>query len=290
MDKLLLKNVLAEFPGKMVTINDHKIHIYTEGKGTPSLVFLSGGGTFSPMYYFKTLFSKMSNEYQIAVVEKAGYGFSEISNVSTDIDTILSETRAALNEANIEPPYILFPHSMSGIEALYWVKCYPDEVKAIIGLDPALPPAYEKMKLDSIIKTLKFISKIINGKLKFLLPIIANLLPPIKYGLLNKSDKNVFRALIYHRMLTNDMINECLMIKENAKKINIESLRKIPMLFFISNGKGTGMKKNEWEKLIRDYTKELNVEIVPFNAGHYLHNILPEEISNKSKIFIKKLE
>jgi hypothetical protein len=91
-------------------------------------------------------------------------------------------------------------------------------------------------------------------------------------------------------MLTNDMINECLMIRENAKKINIESLRKVPMLFFISNGKETGIKKNEWEKLIRDYTKDLNVEIVPVNAGHYLHDILPEEISNKSKIFIKKLE
>jgi hypothetical protein len=252
MDKLLLKNVLARFPGKMVTINDHKIHIYTEGKGIPSLVFLSGSGTPSPMYDFKTLFSKMSNEYQIAVVEKAGYGFSEISNVSRDIDTLLSETRTALNEANIAPPYILFPHSMSGIEALYWVKCYPDEIKVIIGLDPALPP--------------------------------------IKYGLLNKSDKTICRALIYHRIITNDMINEGLMINENAKKINLESLRKVPMLFFISNGKETGMKKSEWEKLIRDYTKELNVEIVPVNAGHYLHDILPEEISNKSKIFIKQLE
>ena len=288
MNKLLLKSVLAEFPGKMVIVNDHKMHIYTEGKGTPSLVFLSGSGTPSPMYDFKTLFNKMSDEYQIAVVEKAGYGFSEITNVSRDIDTILFETRTVLKEANINPPYILFPHSMSGIEALYWVQCYPDEIKAIIGLDPALPPFYEKMKLESTIKTMKFISKLISGKLKFLLPIITNLLPPIKYGLLNKSDKNICRALIYYKTLTNDMINEGLMIKENARKINIEALKKVPMLFFISNGKEAGMKKGEWEKLIRDYTKELNVEIISFNAGHYLHDILPEEISNKSKIFIKE--
>ena len=232
MDKLLLKNVLAEFPGKMVIVNDHKMHIYTEGKGTPSLVFLSGSGTPSPMYDFKTLFNKMSDEYQIAVVEKAGYGFSEITNVSRDIDTILFETRTVLKENDINPPYILFPHSMSGIEALYWVQCYPDEIKAIIGLDPALPPFYEKMKLKSTIKTMRFISKLINGKLKFLLPIIANLLPPIKYGLLNKSDKNICRALIYYKTLTNDMINEGLMIKENARKINIEALKKSTYVVF----------------------------------------------------------
>jgi pimeloyl-ACP methyl ester carboxylesterase len=279
MDKSFIKNVLSEFPGKMVTVNNHKIHIYTEGKGTPSLVFLSGSGTSSPMYDFKTLFTKMSDEYQIAVLEKAGYGFSEITNMSRDIDTILFETKTVLREANINPPYILLPHSMSAIEALYWVQCYPNEIKAIIGIDPALPPFYENMNLNSKIKILKFASKIINGKLKrLLLPIIANSLPPIKYGVLNEFDKNICRAITYHKTLTNDMLNEVLMCKKNAERINVETLKTVPMLFFITRG---------WEKLIRDYTKELNIEIVPFNAGHYLHDILPEELSNRSKIFIK---
>lgn len=62
----------------------------------------------------------MKNDYQIAVVEKAGYGFSDISDIDRDIDTILFETRESLNKAGIKNNrYILFPHSMSGIEALY---------------------------------------------------------------------------------------------------------------------------------------------------------------------------
>ena len=32
------------------------------------------------------------NDYQIAVVEKAGYGFSDISHIDRGIDTILFET------------------------------------------------------------------------------------------------------------------------------------------------------------------------------------------------------
>jgi len=289
MDKIFLNNVLLEYPGKMITVNNHKMHIYIEGKGNPPLIFMSASGTYSPVYDFKTLYSKMSDEYEIAVVEKAGYGFSEIANISRDIDTLVSETRTVLKEANINPPYVLFAHSMSAIEALYYVQCYPREIKAIIGIDPALPPFYEKLDIDLNLKRMKSLSKKLNGKLKFLLPIIANLLPPIKYGILNKKDKKICRAINYHRTLTVDMMNESLMVKENAKKINIEKLNNVPMLFFIDTGKAGGMKKGEWEKLIRDYTKDLNAEIITFKAEHYLHDIYPEEIANKSKIYIKNL-
>jgi len=289
LDKIFLNNILLEFPGKMISVNNHKIHVYTEGKGSVSLVFMSGSGTSSPMYDFKTLFSKMSNEYQIAVVEKAGYGFSEITDISRDIDTILFETRTALKNANIEPPYILFPHSMSGIEALYWVQCYPQEIKAIVGIDAALPSYYKNLDIKSSIKYIKIISKIINGKLKWLLPMIANILSPIKYKVLKEEDKNICKAITFHRILTNDMVNEVIMIKENAGKINSELIKNTPMLFFISNGKEARLKKGEWEKLIKDYTKELKAKIVSFNAGHYLHNIVPDEISNKSKLFIKDI-
>jgi hypothetical protein len=289
MNKLFLKNILSEFSGKMVTVDGHKLHIYTEGEGTLSLVFLSGSGTPSPMYDFKALFSKMTDKYQITVLERAGYGFSEITNVSRDIDTILFETRTALKEANINPPYILFPHSISAIEALYWVQCYPDEIKAIIGLDPALPIHYEIWDINSTVKKMKFLSKMINKKLKFLIPVIANTLPPLKYDTLSKLDKNICKAITFHRIITNDMINEGLMTKENAKKINIESLKTVPLLFFISNGKESGLKKGEWEKTTRQYTKGFNIEIVLLNAGHYVHDIFPEEISNKSKIFIENI-
>ncbi len=69
----------------------------------------------------------MSVDYRTVVVEKAGYGYSDVSDISRDIDTILEETREALTQAGEEGPYILYPHSMSGIEALYWAQKYPDE-------------------------------------------------------------------------------------------------------------------------------------------------------------------
>ncbi len=100
-------------------VNNHKIHVYSEGSGPDTLVFMAGGGTSSPLLDFKTLYSRLSNQYKIVVVEKSRNGFSEDSNSSRDLNTILGDTREALIKAGIFGPYILFPHSMSGIEAQY---------------------------------------------------------------------------------------------------------------------------------------------------------------------------
>jgi hypothetical protein len=239
--------------GKMINVNNHNIHIYSEGNSLPALVFMSGSATYYPVNDFSKLFKKMSNEYKIAVVERAGYGFSEISNSSRDIDTILFETRTVLKERGINPPYILIPHSMAGIEAFYWIQNYPEEIKAIIGIDIGLPTFYEKIKLDNTIKIAKIISK------------------------------------IFYKRITKDMINEGIMVKENAQKINKDKLKNTPLLLFVSNGKQTGYKKDEWKKLFIDYTKELNAKIISLNGGHYLHNIFTEEITNISKTFIKEI-
>ncbi|MFF2796381.1 DsbA family protein [Lysinibacillus xylanilyticus] len=97
--------------GKMVEVNGHQMHVYVEGNGEETLVFMSGGGTSSPVLDFKSLYSLLSDKYKIAVVEKAGYGFSDITDSEPNIDTILQETREALLKSGVEGPYILAPPS-----------------------------------------------------------------------------------------------------------------------------------------------------------------------------------
>lgn len=140
-------DVLANPPGEMVEVNGHQMHIYETRKGKETLVMMAGGGTSSPVLDFKTLYKHLEEDYNIVVGEKAGYGYSEVTNSPRDIDTMLEETREALTKADITGPYILFPHSMSGIEALYWAEEHPDEVKAIVGLDMATPEAYEELDM-----------------------------------------------------------------------------------------------------------------------------------------------
>ena len=61
---------------------------------------------------------------------------------------MLSETRRALDKAGIKGPYVLCPHSMSGLEALYWAQKYLEEVETIVGLDMAVPDYYDEMNIN----------------------------------------------------------------------------------------------------------------------------------------------
>lgn len=283
---------LFKTSGKIVEVNNHNVNVYIMGNSNSdiTLVFMSGAGTCSPTLDFKTLYSLFENDYQIAVVEKAGYGFSDISDIDRDIDTILFETRESLNKAGVKNnKYILFPHSMSGIEALYWANKYPDEIKGIVGLDPAVPKAYENMKINSLLLNLaKFGADI--GLTRFI-PSIVNSSSAIKDGKLTNEEKELYRIIFYRRTATISMLNETKSIKENAKKLEKIDTTNVPMLFFASNGDGTGYEKEQWRKFIIDYiNSKQNGEYKILDCSHYVHNIEYQKIYDESMKFINKIQ
>ena len=55
--------------GQMVEVSGHNMSVYIEGTSDTTIVFMSGGGTCSPILDFKSLYSLLSDKYQIAVVE-----------------------------------------------------------------------------------------------------------------------------------------------------------------------------------------------------------------------------
>ncbi|MDS0524317.1 alpha/beta hydrolase [Clostridium sp. SHJSY1] len=196
--------------GQMVEVNGHKMNVYVEGSGEETLVFMSGGGTSSPVLDFKSLYSLLSDKYRIIVVEKAGYGFSDITSSKRDIDTILSETRESISKVGIKGPYILCPHSMSGIEALYWAQKYPKEIKAIIGLDMSVPASYNEYEVNiPIIELGSFANNI---GLTRLIPSLSES-DAIKYGTLSEDEKKLYKIIFYRRTATKNMINEVKEIK-----------------------------------------------------------------------------
>lgn len=274
--------------GKKVDVNNHKMNVYTEGEGKITLVFMAGGFTPSPVLDFRSLYSILSDTYSIAVVEKSGYGFSDITNNPRDIDSMLEETREALFTAGNKPPFILCPHSMSALEALYWSQKYPKEVRGIIGLDPAIPQCYENFKMPSglSMKIASYLYKI--GFLR-LIPSIVDKSSVIEAGCLSDEEKEIFKTIFYRRSFTKDMINEANECLRNAIKVNDGPSIKVPMLIFISNGIGTGWDTDNWRKILTHFAKkESNRKVINLYCGHYVHNYEYNKIAMYSKIFIEE--
>ncbi|WP_052019809.1 alpha/beta fold hydrolase [Paenibacillus sp. JCM 10914] len=287
--QLSQESALLQPVGTIVNVNDHLMHVYAEGhnQSPVTLVFMSGGGTSSPVLDFKGLYSQLSDQYRIAVVEKAGYGNSETASVPRDIDTILEETRSALSLAGEQGPYILFPHSMSGIEALHWAQQYPHEVKSIIGLDPAVPEAYKEYPLPSnmVMKLTSFAARI--GITRWV-PAIADASAAITEDHLTDDEKDIYRAMFYKNTQTSNMIEEVRKISSNAAVVSEAGIPDVPMYFFISNGEELPL--NDWPNMLISYVEDSpDGKYMLLDSGHYIHNYETETIANESKIFIKSI-
>ena len=273
--------------GQLVEVDGHKMNIYIEGEGEQTIVFLSGGGTCSPVLDFKSLYSLLSDDYKVVVVEKFGYGFSDVVDKERDVASVLADTRAALAAAGVEGPYILCPHSMSGIEALYWAQQYPEEVSAIVGLDMAVPGAYEDYKMNvPMLKLSQFAARV--GIIR-LLPGVAES-EAMKYGTLTEEEKEIYKAVFFSRTATTTMMNEVSSIKESAKVVDDAGVPQVPMLLFVSNGSGTGWEEESWRNYQKDYIKEvLNGKLVELTCSHYVHDHEYELIAEEMREFISAL-
>ena len=270
--------------GELVEVDGHNMSVYVAGNGDKTIVFMSGGGTCSPILDFKSLYSLLSDDYKIVVVEKFGYGFSDVVDKERNIDSILEDTRTALTNAGIEGPYVLCPHSMSGIEALYWAQQYPEEVKAIIGLDMAVPEAYEDYKINmSMLKIGQFAARV---GITRILPGVSES-DAIKHGTLTDIEKEIYRAIFYKKTATTTMLNEAAAIKENAKKVQNSGVSQVPMLMFVSNGSGTGRNEDAWRGYQSSYMENVeNGKLINMACPHYIHDYEYETISEEIRLFL----
>lgn len=277
-------------PGSLVEVNNKYLHIYAEGEGKATLVFMSGHGTSNPTLDFKPLWMKMVDEYRIAIIEKSGYGWSESSNSSRNLDTMLEETRNALELSGEKGPFVLLPHSMSGLEAIYWAQKYPDEVTAIIGLDPAIPSTVEKLP-DNItlqLYVMYFISRI--GVTRFMPDNdIENNFPLLKSDALTGEEKQKYLAVFYKSAFTRDMLNEIKNLKSNADKVSaLETPSNTPMYFFISDDQETSVAG--WKEDLTSFLSTIEVgKYMQLDTGHYIHYEKADVIANEAKLFLDYL-
>lgn len=281
------EEVLRTPLGELVEVNGHQMSVYVEGNGDKTIVFMSGGGTCSPILDFKSLYTTLLDSYKIVVVEKFGYGFSEVVDKDRSIDSVLEDTRTALEKAGIEGPYVLCPHSMSGIEALYWAGKYPEEVEAIIGLDMAVPKAYEDYKINMpMLKISQFAARV---GITRLLPGISES-DAMKHGILTDTEKEIYRAVFYEKTATTTMLNEVKWIKENAEIVQNNGVPQVPMLLFVSNGIGTGWNEADWREYQNSYIENVeNGRLVSLDCPHYVHDYEYELISEEIKYFLTDL-
>ena len=264
--------------GDTTIVCNHKIHIYKSGDvGNPVLVFLAGSGTVAPVYDFKVLYEKLSDNFRIVVIEKFGYGYSDIYEADCHIDSLVSIERQALENTGEKGPFILVPHSMGGLEAIRWKQKYPDEVKAIIGIDMSTPLTYNSWTAEDVEKRIRLMKTA--AKLG-----LSGILCQINNRTLTHQEIKQHKLLRKRNAFNICYINEADKVLGNSRIVSSDEYIKCPALLFSSNGKQTS---EHWIENQSDFASMLGAELVCFDCGHYIHHYKSDEMSEMIIRFVK---
>jgi pimeloyl-ACP methyl ester carboxylesterase len=269
-----------KFNGELVSINGHKIHVYREGRvGLPTIILMSGHCTVSPVYDFKVLYEKLLHNFRVIVIEKFGYGYSDICDSPCDIDTLVSIQRQALVALGETGPYILAPHSMSGIEAIRWKQKFPDEVSAIVGIDMATPLSFSVWTEEEIRKTVRLM-KVLRGLS------LASILSSVSDLSLTEDELKQHKLLKKRNTFNSCCINEAKEVLNNARVVGEDGDIQCPTLLFSSNGED---QERDWVLNQQRFATVMGARLISYDCGHYIHHFKSDDMAREIIKFANSL-
>lgn len=275
--------------GELHEVFGNNMHIYKGGEGDSTVVFLSGWGTANPYVDFYPLYEKLEKHTKYAVIDKFGYGYSEMTDRKREIDNIVEETRDLLQKSGVEAPYILVGHSLASLETLRYAQKYPEEVEGIVLLDAGHPEFYAEQKpatwFSQVIQSLRT-----SGVLRMLVSINEDLLNGTRNNLefvpakLQEMDKASNLSLLGNKNVTDEMRQ----IKNNAAKVLEQKSVNVPLTVLTADS--FGEVKEDW----LESQKELSTwspsgkHIVLEDSNHSVHQYQPGLIANEILSLIKQ--
>ncbi|MGI9531049.1 alpha/beta fold hydrolase [Lutimonas sp.] len=126
---------------RIVQTEGLQINVKTQGKGKPTVIFENGMG--SSMDAWEALPDSIATFTAVFSYDRAGIGASHISHASRTVPHMVEELRAVLKKEKIAPPYVYVAHSMGSYLARYFATAYPDEIQALLLVDPSPDKLYD---------------------------------------------------------------------------------------------------------------------------------------------------
>ena len=270
-------------PGRSIDVDGSEgtLHLYAEGQGEPTLVFLAGFGTSSPFYDFKILFERLSPDYRVAVIERAGYGWSDVMDRPRDLSTVVADTRESLRRSGEAPPYVVLAHSMGSLEALYWAHRFPDEVAAIIGLDPLVPPYYESADTPAPVSRLvTFLAR--SGLMRHNEEVFQTQFPAMDMGHLDPEGAQIAETLFMRRVMTPNMWDEAEALPDNVDNLLGLGIPPVPFHALIAAD-----TEDAWKQSIQQYSADSDGTSRIIDGGHYIHLYEPDQVAREIRRIVE---
>jgi len=114
----------------MIDVGGRKLHCCVYGKGSPTVVLVSGFG--APQAYWNSVVPELAAKTTVVTYDRAGIGNSEINDLPTHGEQSAKDLHVWLEKLVVPKPYILVGHSYGGSIVRLFASMYPDYMGGLI--------------------------------------------------------------------------------------------------------------------------------------------------------------
>lgn len=117
-------------PGRMVDIGGRSLHLNCEGKGSPTVILMVGGGGFS--IDWALVQPKVARSTRVCSYDRAGLGWSDPGPAEETVEETVNDLHALLQQSNEDGPYVLVGASIGGIFIQAYQRAFSKDIAALV--------------------------------------------------------------------------------------------------------------------------------------------------------------
>ncbi|WP_219837106.1 alpha/beta fold hydrolase [Paenibacillus sp. R14(2021)] len=273
--------------GQLYEVSGGRMHLYTAGQGPVTVVFSVGWGTANPYVDFYPLYSKLESKVKIAVYDRFGYGYSELTEKKRDTSVIAEEIHQVLERSGQHPPYVFAAHSLGSLEAIRFAQKYPDEVKGILFIEGGSPEYYASSRPLTIVPLVyRFLTKAGIARTLYHFDGFAESMAGERNGfkMLPPKLRELDRVSTLLLAGNRNMTDEIRLSRENAETV-LQGKKPlgVPITVLTADAFGKLGNDKDWESsqaTLTSWSADGKQIIVP-NSSHYLHHYAPELVAGE---------
>ncbi len=275
----------SSISGQLVDVGTHKLYIYCQGEGSPTVIVDAGLGEMSLEWI--RIQRGMAFYSRICLYDRAGYGRSETGPLPRTSSYIADELYRLLKGADIQGPYILVGHSFGGYNMQLFASRYPDITAGIVLVDSSHAEQYERFLAAPIhVKTAPD-NRPGRRVFRFSMPRLHPKLP--------KEVRDEVMTMMLKRSMRMAMANEYYDFRQSAAEVaESGELPPVPLLV-LSRGKRVyphnhrgDLMEALWSTLQEELVERSprTAHVIANDSGHFIHLDQPQLVIDSIALIV----
>lgn len=131
-----VERVRLPYPGRLVDVGGHQLHIYCTGEGAPTVVLEADAGM--PSAAWAALQPDLSTTHRTCSYDRSGLGWSETGTGAFEIEQVAPALYTLLTNAGERAPFIVVGRRTGAAFATLFAAAYPDSTAGLVLVDSAI--------------------------------------------------------------------------------------------------------------------------------------------------------